>query len=58
LTRAFERSDSATALAAIWLELLIWRLISDTELVSSSAAVATVCTFVEACSDAAATATA
>jgi len=47
---------SDTAAAAILLEWLTWRLISEIEEDSSSVAEATVCTLAELCSEAAATA--
>jgi len=55
-TRALVISASAAALPAMPVDWATWRPISATEELSSSAALATVCTLVEACSDAAATA--
>ena len=55
---ALVRSASATAFCAIVADCATWRLISVTELASSSDAAATVCTLVEASSVAAATAVA
>src|SRR3546814_9913526 len=48
--------SSDLALRATCADLATWRLISAIEEESSSAALETVCTFVEACSEAAATA--